>query len=163
MSGRCCHHHIVNVDFKAIKIDYKFFCPQCRKVVWLFFEKPLKISFFAWGLYLGKNGRFDLLGWLNECWDPFLIVIILMWTSTSRQWKSLFNCFWLFSEVFFPVVFNHETPFFKTEWFDVWCPRLCHNDSGVFWACFLQISVLRIAFFQILLHFCSFNLLHNEI
>jgi len=32
----------------------------------------------------------------------------------------------------------------------------------VFWAYFLQISVLRIAFFQILWHFCCFNSLLNE-
>jgi len=33
----------------------------------------------------------------------------------------------------------------------------------VFWACFLQISVMRIAFFQILWPVCSFNLLQNEL
>jgi len=44
---------------------------------------------------LGKNGKFDLLGWLIQCRGAFLIVIILMWTS--RQWKSPFICFWLFS------------------------------------------------------------------
>jgi len=125
--GRCFHHYIANVDFKAIKIDYKFFCRQCGKVVWLFFEKPLQISFFAWDLYLGKNGRFDLLGWLNECRDPFLIVIILMWTS--RQWKSSFICFWMFFGKIFPVAFNRVTLSFGNG--VVWCPRLCHNDNGL--------------------------------
>jgi len=107
----------MNVDLKAMKIDHKIFCPQCGKMVWLFFEKALKISFFAWDRCLGKNGSFDLLGWLNECRDPFLIVIILMWTS--RQWKYPFVCFWLFSESVFPVVFNHETLFFENG--VVWC------------------------------------------
>jgi len=37
----------MNVDFKAIKIDYKFFCPQCGKIVHFLFEKLLKIMFFA--------------------------------------------------------------------------------------------------------------------
>ena len=117
----------MNVDFKVIKIDYKFCWPQCGKVVRLFFEKPLKIAFFAWDLHLGKNGRFELLGWLNECRYPFLIVIILKWTS--RQWKSPFICFWLFSESFFPFYFNHETLCFENG--VVWCRRLCHNDSGI--------------------------------
>jgi len=33
---------IMNVDFKEIKIDYKFFCPQGGKVVQFLFEKRLK-------------------------------------------------------------------------------------------------------------------------
>jgi len=56
----------MNVDFKAIKTDYKFFRPQCGKVISFFFEKLLKMTFFAQDLYLRKNGKFDLLGWLNE-------------------------------------------------------------------------------------------------
>jgi len=36
----------------------------------------------------------------------------------------------------------------------------CFNwNFLVFWVCFLQISVLQIAFFQILWHFCCLNLL----
>jgi len=36
----------------------------------------------------------------------------------------------------------------------------CFNwNLLVFWTCFLQISVLQVAFFQILWHFCCFNLL----
>ena len=40
------------------------------------------------------------------------------------------------------------------------CFWACFNwNLLVFWACFLRISVLRIAFFQILWHFCCFNFL----
>jgi len=42
----------MNVDFKAIKTDYKFFRPQCGKVILFFFEKLLKMTFFAQDLYL---------------------------------------------------------------------------------------------------------------
>ena len=146
MSGHCFHHYIMNVDFKAIKIDYKFFYPQRGEVVWLFFEKPLKISFFAWDLYLGKNGRFHLLGWVNECRDPFLIVIILM--CTSRQWKSPFICFWMFFGKFLPVVFNRVTLCFENG--VVWCSRLCHNDSGAY-HCF-KIIILIIFYCGLMVH-----------
>jgi len=67
------------------------------------------------------NGWFDLLGRLNECRYPFLIVIIFMWTSP-------FICFECFSESFFPVIFNRVTLCFENG--VVWYPRLCHNDSG---------------------------------
>jgi len=66
---------------------------------------------------LGKNDRFDLLGWLNECWDPFLIVITLMWTS--RQLKVPIICSWLFSEGVFPLFSMMKHFSLKTEWFDV--------------------------------------------
>jgi len=33
VSGRCFRDYIMNVDFKAIKIDYKFYCPQSGKAV----------------------------------------------------------------------------------------------------------------------------------
>ena len=83
----------------------------------IFIWKKLKIAFFAKDLYVGKNDRFDLLGWLNECWDPFLIIIILMWTS--RQWKVPIICSWLFSESVFPLVSMMKHLCLKTEWFDV--------------------------------------------
>ena len=76
MSGRCFRHYVVNVDFNAIKIDYKFFWPQCEKVVEFLFEKPLKISFFARDLYLGKNSKSDLLGWLNECRGAAFVIML---------------------------------------------------------------------------------------
>ena len=31
--GALFRDYIMNVDFKAIKTDYKFYCPQCGKVV----------------------------------------------------------------------------------------------------------------------------------
>jgi len=62
------------------RLTINFFAPSVGK--WFnFYLKNAETTFFAQDLYLGKNDRFDLLGWLNECWDPFLIVITLMWTS----------------------------------------------------------------------------------
>ena len=67
------------------------FCPQCGEVVWLLFEKSLKIRFFAWDLYLRKYSKFDLLGWLNECRGAVFVIILRMWTS--RQSRSTINFF----------------------------------------------------------------------
>jgi len=55
VSGRYFRDYIMNVDFKAIKIDYKCYCPQCGKVLKVSFEKLPKIAFFAKELYLGKT------------------------------------------------------------------------------------------------------------
>ena len=103
----------------------KIFFPPVWECGLIVLWKTTKNNVFRMRPSLGKNSKFDLLGWLNECRDPFLIVIILMWTS--RQWKPPFVCFWLFSESFFPVVFNHETLFWNGV---VGFRRLCHNDSG---------------------------------
>ena len=61
MSGRCFRDYSMNVDFKAIKIDYKFYCPQCGKVLHVSFEKMLNITFFAEEIYLEK--KVSLICW----------------------------------------------------------------------------------------------------
>ena len=50
----------------------------------IFVWKNVKKYVFAKDLYLRKNGKFELLGWFNEFWDPFSIVI----KSTSSQWNT---------------------------------------------------------------------------
>jgi len=66
----------MNVDFKAIKIDYKFFCHQCGKVVNYLFEKTLKFRFshktFTWVKTVGLTCWAGLM----SVGKPFLIVKI---------------------------------------------------------------------------------------
>jgi len=40
---------------------------------------------------LGKNGKFDLLGWLNEYRGDVFVIILWMWTS--RQSRLTINFF----------------------------------------------------------------------
>jgi len=59
------------------RLIINFIAPSVGK--WFnFYLKNAKNFVFRIRPLLGKNDRFDLLGWLNVCWDPFLIVVILM-------------------------------------------------------------------------------------
>jgi len=100
------------------------------KVVWLLFENRQKWRFSRKTFTCEKNGKFDLLGWLNECRGPFLIVLALMWTSKAMKipYFLLFNIF--------VKVFPSVSLFFKTELIEVRdCATMASGSStGVdFW------------------------------
>ena len=104
------------------KLTVGFFTPVWESGL-IFRWKTAKNYVFRIRPLFRKNSKFDLLGWLNECRDSFLIVIILKWTS--RQGKSPFLFFNIFGK-FFLVVFKSCDTFFENG--VVWCPRLCQNE-----------------------------------
>ena len=77
---------------------------------------------------VGKNGKFDLLGWLNEYRGAVFVIISWMWTS--RQWKTPFICHWMYFGKFFPLFSIVSHFVLKTEWFDV---RDCATMTVVQW------------------------------
>jgi len=53
--------------------------------------KNAKNYVFRMRPFLGKNSKFELLGWLNECRGVVFVIILWMWTS--RQSKLTINFF----------------------------------------------------------------------
>ena len=100
----------------------KIFFPPVWECGLIVLWKTTKNNVFRMRPSLGKNSKFDLLGRLNECRDPFLIVMIFMWTS--RQWKPPFVCFWLFLESFFSRCFQSRNTFLKRSgWISAIVPQ----------------------------------------
>jgi len=110
------------------RLTINFIAPSVGKC-FNFYLKNAETTFFAQNLYLGKNDRFDLLGWLWVL-GPFFDR-----HNLDVDFKAMKSPHYLFLIVFgkyFPVVFNDETLFFENR--VVWCRRLCHNDSGIWLA-----------------------------
>ena len=80
---------------------------KCLSFIW----KNAKNCVFRKRTLLGKNSKFDLLGWLNECRGA--VFVIILWTWISRQSKLTLNFFAPGVGKWFNFYFkNAETTFF---------------------------------------------------